>query len=59
MPTDNKPGQDADSEDPKLREDGPIPAASDDEVLDDTARLVREGRKELRRDPNEPKPPRE
>jgi hypothetical protein len=55
MPNDNKPGQEADSEDPKLREDGPIPAASDDEVLDDTARLVREGRKELRRDPDEPR----
>ena len=27
-------------------EDQPIPSASDDKVLDDTARLAREGRKE-------------
>jgi len=37
-------------------EDEPIPAASDDRVLDETARLAREGRKELESDPKEPKP---
>lgn len=40
-------------------EDEPLPAASEDRVLDDTARLVREGRKELEADPKEPKPARE
>jgi hypothetical protein len=55
MPNDTKPVPDADAEDPTLREDGPIPAASDDQVLDETARLVREGRKELQADPKEPK----
>lgn len=42
-----------------LREDEPIPAASDDRVLDETARMAREGRKELEADPREPKPARE
>lgn len=42
-----------------LREDEPIPTASDDVVLDETARLAREGRKELEADPKEPKPARE
>jgi hypothetical protein len=37
-------------------EDEPIPRASEDEVLQETARLVREGRKELEADPKEPKP---
>jgi len=40
-------------------EDEPIPAASDDHVLDETARLAREGRKELESDPKEPKPAKE
>jgi hypothetical protein len=39
-----------------MKEDQPVPAASEDKVLDDTARLAREGRKELERDPKEPKP---
>ncbi|WP_186511104.1 hypothetical protein [Caenimonas sedimenti] len=39
-----------------LREDEPIPAASEDRVLDETARLAREGRKKLEADPREPKP---
>lgn len=39
-----------------LREDEPIPAASDEQVLENTARLAREGRKELEADPREPKP---
>ena len=46
-------------DDGTLREDEPIPAASDDRVLDETARLAREGRKELEADPREPKPARE
>ena len=37
-------------------EDGPIPSASDDKVLDETTRLAREGRKELESDPKERKP---
>ncbi len=56
MTNDTKPGPDTDAEDAPLHEDGPIPAASDDQVLDETARLVREGRKELQADPREPKP---
>jgi hypothetical protein len=36
--------------------DAPIPRASEDEVLKETARLVREGRKEREADPKEPKP---
>lgn len=38
------------------REDEPLPAASDDEVLDETARMAREGRRQLESDPKEPKP---
>jgi hypothetical protein len=38
------------------REDEPIPAASEDKVLDETVRLAREGRKELDADPKEHKP---
>ena len=55
MPTENSPGQDAGNEG-TAREDEPIPAASEDKVLDSTARLAREGRKELEADPKEPKP---
>lgn len=39
-----------------LREDDPIPAASEDRVLEETARLAREGRKELESDPRESRP---
>ena len=46
-------------DDGTLREDEPIPSASDDRVLDETARLAREGRKALEADPREPKPARE
>jgi len=42
--------------DGKPHEDGPLPSASDDEVLDETARLARGGRKALEADPKEPKP---
>lgn len=58
MPNATNPGQEEDKE-ATLREDEPIPAASEDRVLDETARLVREGRKELEADPKEPKPARE
>ena len=37
-------------------EDEPIPSASDDRVIEETARMAREGRKERDADPNEPKP---
>ena len=42
--------------DPRVREDEPIPTASEDRVLDETARLAREGRKQLESDPREQKP---
>lgn len=42
--------------DATTHEDEPIPAASDDKVLDETARLAREGRRELESDPKERKP---
>jgi hypothetical protein len=58
MPTENQRSQDAEN-DAKMREDEPIPAASEDKVLDETARLAREGRKELATDPKEPKTPKE
>jgi hypothetical protein len=48
-------GREADN-DANAREDEPIPAASDDKVLDETVRLAREGRKELESDPRERKP---
>lgn len=54
MPNDIKPGQ-ADN-DETAREDEPIPAASEDQVLEETVRLAREGRKELESDPKEHKP---
>ncbi|MEJ8840270.1 hypothetical protein [Ramlibacter sp. AN1133] len=52
MPNDTKrtPLQDGKT----LHEDEPIPRASDDKVLEETARLAREGRKQLESDPNEP-----
>jgi hypothetical protein len=49
----------ASQEDATPHEDEPIPTASDDRVLDETARMAREGRKELEADPREPKPARE
>lgn len=48
-PTQREPSE----QDKPLREDGPLPAASDDRVLDETARLAREGLKELESDPRE------
>ena len=55
MPTDPQRKDDA-QEDAPSGEDLPIPPASEDEVLDETARLAREGRKELESDPKERKP---
>lgn len=54
MPTEPNRDQQARDED-TLREDGPIPSASDEKVLDETTRMAREGRKELESDPKEPK----
>lgn len=55
MPNATPPSQDR-LADGSLREDEPIPHASDDRVLDETARLAREGRRELENDPKERKP---
>ena len=55
MPKENSPDREAQAEG-TTHEDEPIPAASEEKVLDDTARLAREGRKELEADPKEPKP---
>lgn len=52
MPTPNERQQQAEGE-RALRDDEPIPAASEDRVLEETARLAREGRKELESDPKE------
>lgn len=54
MPTEtNRP--DEPQNDGTRYEDEPIPSASDQKVLEETARLAREGRKELENDPREPK----
>lgn len=55
MPTENQRNPDGGNEG-STHEDEPIPAASEDKVLDETARLAREGRKELESDPRERKP---
>jgi hypothetical protein len=54
MPNPTNPGQR--DNDAAEREDEPMPAASEDQVLEETARLAREGRKELESDPKEHKP---
>ena len=54
MPNPTNPGQR--DNDAIEREDEPMPAASEDQVLEETARLAREGRKELESDPKEHKP---
>ncbi|HEX2545474.1 MAG TPA: hypothetical protein VHL79_11375 [Ramlibacter sp.] len=54
MPNDNT-GRQAEN-DATMREDEPMPSASEDRVLEETARLAREGRKELEADPRESKP---
>lgn len=55
MPSGINPGQEAEN-DGTMREDEPIPRASEDKVLEDTARMAREGRKELENDPRVHKP---
>jgi hypothetical protein len=55
MPNDPPSRRDADN-DETMREDEPIPRASDEKVIEETARLAREGRKELEADPKERKP---
>ena len=55
MPKDprNDPDRNADG---TLRDDDVIPRASEADVLEETARLAREGRRELESDPRERKP---
>lgn len=55
MPNDPQRRDDAEN-DATMREDEPIPRASDEKVIEETARLAREGRKELESDPKERKP---
>jgi hypothetical protein len=59
MPTQPNRNSDPDSRTGTETEDEPIPSASDDRVIEETARMAREGRKERDADPNEPKPQRE
>ena len=40
-------------QDKPMREDEALPEASEDRVLEETARLAREGRRELESDPKE------
>lgn len=54
MPTQKQDPQN-DSDD-VTREDEALPRASEDQVLEETARMAREGRKALDADPREPKP---
>ena len=58
MPNDPKQQPDPDAQAPTgaEHEDEPIPSASDDKVIEETARLAREGRQQLESDPREPKP---
>lgn len=55
----NPTGRPQGDDDESLREDEPIPRASEDQVLEETARLAREGRKELEADEREHKPDRQ
>jgi hypothetical protein len=45
---------DSEPKDGQMREDEALPAASEDEVLNETARLAREGRRQLEEDEDEP-----
>jgi hypothetical protein len=54
MPTEQN--QPAPNDNGTGRADEPLPEASEDRVLDETARLAREGRRELESDPKERKP---
>lgn len=58
MANDTQRRSDADNDD-TMREDEPIPRASDEKVIEETARLAREGRKELEADPKERNKPSE
>jgi hypothetical protein len=49
--------RDPSEQDKPMREDEPMPAASEDRVLEETARLAREGRRELESDPKENRQP--
>ena len=55
MPNPSQPGP-TEEQHGTSREDQPLPAASEEEVLNETARMAREGRKELESDPREHKP---
>lgn len=57
MATDTTPKSERDS--PTPHEDEALPTPSEDKVLEETARLAREGQKELEADPLEPKPRRD
>ena len=59
MPTEPKSPLDSNERNGTEREDEAIPSASDERVIEETARLAREGRKEREADPNEPKPQQE
>ena len=54
MPTETNRSQEEENNGTQ-HEDEAIPSAYEDKVLDETARLAREGRKELESDPKEPK----
>lgn len=54
MATDTTAKSESDSLHP--HEDEALPTPSEDKVLEETARMAREGRKELEADPKEPKP---
>ena len=53
MPNPANPRDDDVHRDGHTREDADVPRADDDRVLDETARMAREGRKELENDPKE------
>lgn len=55
MPSEPKRPQDL-QEGETQHDDDPIPSASDEKVLEETARLAREGRKKLESDPKESGP---
>jgi hypothetical protein len=54
MPTDNNPSPQS-PKDGTGTPDEPLPSASDEKVLEESARLAREGRKALEADPKEQK----
>ena len=57
MPTEPHKPSDPAHEDGKMREETFVPRASDDVVLDETARLAREGQREREADEREPDSP--